>query len=42
MIGQEWVLLLSPEHMAGKHQYADCNWIKAEPEVKAILSRDTK
>jgi hypothetical protein len=38
-IGKQWVLLLSPEFMAGKHQYADCNWIKAEAEVKAILSK---
>jgi hypothetical protein len=36
----------SPRHavgffapMAGKHQYAEWNWIKAEPEVKAILSK---
>jgi hypothetical protein len=41
-IGQEWVLLLSPEYMAGKHLFADCNWIKAESEVKAILSGNTK
>ena len=41
-IGHEWVILLSPEYMAGKHQFADCNWIKAEPEVKAILSKATE
>ena len=41
-IGKEWVIMLSPEYMAGKHQFADCNWIKAEPEVKAILSKDRK
>jgi hypothetical protein len=41
-IGKEWVILLSPEYMAGEHQYADCNTIDDEPEVKAILSRDTK
>jgi hypothetical protein len=41
-IGKEWVVFLSPEYMAGKHQFAECHWIKAEPEVKAILSKDTK
>jgi hypothetical protein len=41
-IGKDWVILLSPEYMAGKHQFAECNWIKAEPEVKAILSKDAK
>jgi hypothetical protein len=34
--------MLSPEYRAGEHQFADCNWINAEPEVKAILSEDTK
>jgi hypothetical protein len=38
-IGKQWVILLSPEYMAGKHQFADCNWIKAEAEVKEILSK---
>jgi hypothetical protein len=37
-IGKQWVLLLSPEFVAGKHQFVDCNWIKAEAEVKALLS----
>ena len=41
-IGKEWVIMLSPEYMAGKHQFADCNWIKAEPEVKAILAKEKK
>jgi cytoskeletal protein RodZ len=41
-IGKEWVIMLSPEYMAGKHQFADCNWIKAEPEVKAILAKVKK
>jgi hypothetical protein len=41
-IGKEWVLLLSPEYVTGKHRYADCNSIEAETEVKAILSRGTK
>jgi hypothetical protein len=38
-IGKDWVLLLSPEYMAGQHQFADCNWIKAEPEVMAVLAK---
>jgi hypothetical protein len=42
LIGKGWVIMLSPEFMAGKHQFAGCNWIKAEPEVEAILSKDTK
>ena len=37
-IGKEWLILLSPEYMRGMHQYADCNSIDDEPEVKAILS----
>jgi anti-sigma-K factor RskA len=41
-VGKEWVIMLSPEYMAGKHQFADCNWIKAEPEVKAILAKGKK
>jgi len=41
-IGKEWVIMLSAEYMAGKHQFADCNWIKAEPEVKAILAKAKK
>lgn len=41
-IGKEWVILLSPEYIAGKHQFADCNSIKDESEVKAILPKDTK
>ena len=41
-IGKEWVIMLSAEYMAGKHQFADCNWIKAEPEVKAILAKARK
>jgi hypothetical protein len=41
-IGKEWVIMLSPDYMAGKHQFADCNGIDDEVEVKAILSGDTK
>jgi hypothetical protein len=41
-IGKEWVILLSPEYVAGKHQFAGLHWIKAEPEVKAVLSKGQK
>ena len=36
-IGRDWVIMLSPEYIEGKHFYAGCHWIKAEPELKAIL-----
>ncbi|MGA2034411.1 MAG: hypothetical protein ABSG68_19370 [Thermoguttaceae bacterium] len=36
--GKEWVLLLSPEYMAGKHPYTGLWTIKLEPEVRTILS----
>jgi hypothetical protein len=36
-MGKEWILMLSPEYMAGKHQFAGCCNIKLEPEVRAIL-----
>lgn len=41
-IGKEWVIMLSPEFIAGKHSYAECRWIKDEPEVAAILSKAKK
>jgi hypothetical protein len=41
-IGKEWVVMLSPEYMAGKHAYASSLTINLEPTVKAILSKDTK
>jgi hypothetical protein len=41
-IGKDWVLLLSPDYMAGKYQYAECVTVTMEPTVKAILSRDKK
>jgi hypothetical protein len=41
-IGKEWVVMLSPEYITGKHSYASCHTIKVEPAVKAILSKDTK
>jgi hypothetical protein len=41
-IGKEWVIMWSPEYVAGKHQFANCNWIKDEPDVKAILSKEER
>jgi hypothetical protein len=41
-IGKDWVLLLSPDYMAGKHRYASCMTIKLEPNVTAILSKVKK
>ncbi|HEV3259852.1 MAG TPA: hypothetical protein VG013_23495 [Gemmataceae bacterium] len=39
LIGKEWVILLSPEYMAGKHQYASCITVEVEATVKAIVSK---
>jgi hypothetical protein len=36
--GKEWILMLSPEYMAGKHRYVGINTIKLECEVRAILA----
>jgi len=41
-IGKEWVIMLSPEYLAGKHSFAGCCTIKLEPAVKAILSKAKK
>ena len=38
LAGKEWILLLTPEYMAGKHPYAGLYTIKLEGEVRAILS----
>jgi hypothetical protein len=42
LVGKEWIVLLSPEYLAGKHSYAQCLTIKMEATVKAMLSRDSK
>lgn len=41
-IGHEWIVMLSPENVAGKHFFAGCYTIKVEPKVKAILAKDKK
>ncbi len=37
-IGHDWIVMLSPEYLAGKHSYASCLTIKFEPAVTAVLS----
>lgn len=41
-IGRDWIVMLSPEYMAGNHFFAGCYTIKLEPEVKAILAKGPK
>lgn len=36
--GKEWILLLTPEYMAGKRPYASLCTVELEPEVRATLS----
>jgi hypothetical protein len=38
LAGKEWILLLSPEYMAGKHRYAYRSTIKLEKEIRAIVA----
>ena len=42
LIGKDWVLLLSPEYLAGKTPYAGCYSIRVESEVAAILEKTVK
>jgi hypothetical protein len=41
-LGKDWIILLSPDYVAGKHQYASHVKVKLEKTVKAVLSRDKK
>src|SRR5207245_2949177 len=41
-IGKDWVILLSPEYMAGKYQYAGHINGKLEPTVQSYLPKDKK
>jgi hypothetical protein len=41
-VGRQWVVMLSPDYVAGRHPYAGCSSIAAEADVKAILTRDNK
>ena len=36
--GKEWILLLSPDYIAGKHPYAGLYNIKVESEIGAVLA----
>jgi hypothetical protein len=41
-IGKDWIIMLSPDYMAGKHEYASHTNIKLEPTVKSYLPKDKK
>jgi hypothetical protein len=41
-IGKDWIILLSPDYMAGKYQYASHVNVKLEQTVKASLPKDKK
>ena len=41
-IGKDWNILLSPDYMAGKHQFASCVSSELEPTVKGYLPKDKK
>jgi hypothetical protein len=41
-IGRDWVVMLSPEFLAGRHSYAGCYTIKLEPEIKAMVDKAGK
>ena len=38
-IGRDWVVMLSPEFVAGKHNFAGTYTIKLEAEVKAAVAK---
>src|SRR5262249_8465076 len=38
-IGREWIIMLSPEFLAGRHSYAGRYGIRLEPQVKATLAK---
>lgn len=42
IIGQDWVVCLSPDHIAGKHQYAALTAAEFEPRFKEILAPGKK
>ncbi len=41
-VGREWILMLSPEFVAGKHQFAATVSIKFEPEIKQSIEKEAK
>jgi hypothetical protein len=38
-IGRDWVVMLSPEFVAGKHNFAGTYTIKLEPDIKAAVAK---
>ena len=42
LIGKDWVVYLSPEYVAGKHQRAAISAAEIEPRLKEILAKDKK
>lgn len=41
-IGKDWIILLSPDYLAGKHQFAAHVSVDQEPAVKAMLAKAGK
>jgi hypothetical protein len=41
-IGKDWIVMLSPDYMAGKYRYAGCLAVQFESTVKAILAKAKK
>jgi hypothetical protein len=41
-LGKEWILLLPPDYMAGKHLYAAIWNIKSEPEIASMIENRPK
>ena len=37
LAGKEWILMLTPAYLAGKHPYAGLYTIKMEPEIRAAI-----
>ncbi len=42
LAGKDWILMLSPEFLAGKRPYADLSTIKDEPRVLSLLAAERK
>ena len=41
-VGKGWIIFLTPDYMAGKHQLASCLHIQFEPTVKSYLPKEKK
>ena len=42
LVGKGWIIFLTPDYMAGKHQLASCLHIQFEPTVKSYLPKEKK